>query len=48
MGRPGRSANTREWSVTKYRYVIVYEVSQKPRKVTVLGVFHTSLGERKL
>ncbi len=40
-GRPGRSANTREWVVRGLPYVIVYQVdSSDPVQVTILGVFH--------
>jgi addiction module RelE/StbE family toxin len=48
MGRPGEATGTREWSVSRYPYVIVYEVSAISRTLTVMGVFRTSLGERKL
>jgi plasmid stabilization system protein ParE len=40
-GRVGRSANTREWVVQGYPYILVYEVdASQPPNVTVLGVFH--------
>jgi plasmid stabilization system protein ParE len=48
MGRPGSAPKTREWSASRYPYVIVYEVSMKSRTLTVMGVFHTAQGERTL
>ena len=40
-GRPGRSANTREWVVQGLPYIIVYQVdSDEPVQVTILGIFH--------
>lgn len=46
IGRRGRSPDTREKSVVRYPYVIVYEA--KPDEVVILGIFHTAQGERKL
>jgi plasmid stabilization system protein ParE len=40
-GRTGRSANTREWVVRGYPYILVYEVdASEPPNITILGVFH--------
>jgi plasmid stabilization system protein ParE len=38
-GRAGRVANTREWVVRRFPYVIVYQID--PGVVTILGIFHT-------
>jgi toxin ParE1/3/4 len=38
LGHPGRMPETREYSVAKHPYVIVYEASAST--VTVLAVFH--------
>ncbi len=46
IGRCGHSPNTREKSVVRYPYVIVYEVTVG--EIAILGVFHTAQGERKL
>ena len=40
LGRAGRVAGTRELVVTKYPYVIAYEVTE--RAVSILAVVHTS------
>lgn len=40
LGRPGRYPETRELSVSKLPYLIVYEVSAEA--VTILAVFHTA------
>jgi toxin ParE1/3/4 len=48
-GRPGRSVDTREKSVTRYPYVIVYGFPpQDAGSPVVLGVFHTAQNERKI
>jgi toxin ParE1/3/4 len=46
-GRPGRSLGTREKSVTRYPYVIVYELPE-PGVVVILGVYHTAQDARKI
>ncbi|HEV2560608.1 MAG TPA: type II toxin-antitoxin system RelE/ParE family toxin [Rhizomicrobium sp.] len=46
-GRPGRSSGTREKSVSRYPYVVVYEILQ-PDVVVILGVYHTAQNERKI
>lgn len=46
-GRPGRSHGTREKSVARYPYVIVYELPQ-PELVVILGIYHTAQSERKI
>lgn len=40
IGRPGRYSGTRELSIPRLPYLIVYEVSAEV--VTILAVFHTS------
>jgi toxin ParE1/3/4 len=48
-GRPGRSADTREKSVTRYPYVIVYSLpSEDAGSLVILGVFHAAQNERKI
>ena len=46
IGRPGVAPGTREKSVVRYPYVVVYEASANA--VDILAVFHTAQGERKL
>jgi toxin ParE1/3/4 len=47
-GRPGHSPDTREKSVTRYPYVIIYQLPPgMPDTVVILGVYHTAQGERK-
>ena len=39
-GRIGTSADTREWVVREYPYILVYEVLSE--EVMILGVFHAA------
>lgn len=49
IGRPGRVPGTREKSVSKYPYVIVYELPRsQPNTIEILGVYHTAQNERKI
>jgi len=48
LGRPAGPAELHEMSVSDYPYVITYRIiGDPPSEIEVLGVFHTSLGERK-
>jgi plasmid stabilization system protein ParE len=47
IGRIGAVAGAREWSIVRFPYMFVYQVSEEPLSVTVLGVFHTAQGERR-
>ncbi|MBV8976075.1 MAG: type II toxin-antitoxin system RelE/ParE family toxin [Alphaproteobacteria bacterium] len=48
-GRPSHVAATRELSIARYPYVVVYEIlPDAPDIVVILGVFHTSMAVRKL
>ncbi len=40
MGRAGRLAGTREFSISGLPYLLVYEISEDA--ITILAVFHTS------
>lgn len=40
MGRAGRLAGTREFSISKLPYLLVYEISENA--ITILAVFHSS------
>ena len=40
IGHSGRLPGTYEWTVRGLPYIIVYEVHEERREVTVLGVFH--------
>ncbi len=40
LGRPGRHPGTRELSIPRLPYLIVYDAS--PKAVTILAIFHTS------
>ncbi len=40
MGRAGRLAGTREFSISGHSYLLVYEISEEA--ITILAVFHTS------
>jgi len=46
-GRLGAVSGTREFSVVRFPYVVVYEVSTD-QTVTILGVFHTAQDQRKI
>lgn len=49
LGRPVFPRGVRAISITAYPYVVLYEILGTPADtVMVLGVFHTSQGERKL
>jgi len=41
LGRPGRVLGTREWPVTKTRYIVPYRVNALG-ELEILSVFHTS------
>jgi len=47
IGRIGVVAGTREWSIVRFPYMFVYQVSEESLSVTVLAVFHTAQGERR-
>ena len=48
-GRPEGPRGSRTISVSRYPYVVMYRVhGGPPSEIEVLGVFHTSLGERKI
>ncbi len=40
MGRAGRLAGTRELSISRLSYLVVYEISEDA--ITILAVFHTA------
>jgi toxin ParE1/3/4 len=46
IGRMGAVHDTREWSIVRFPYMFVYQVSEESRSVTILAVFHTAQGER--
>jgi toxin ParE1/3/4 len=42
-GRPGQSADTREWVVRRFPYILVYEVNTgEENEIMILGVFHSA------
>jgi plasmid stabilization system protein ParE len=48
LGKPGRSADTRELGVTRYPYIVVYAVeagatASEPAQVAILRVLHEAM-----
>ena len=41
MGRPGTRPSTREWSLPRLPYIIVYAVDAVADEVAILAVLHT-------
>ena len=42
IGRPGRKAGTRELVIGKTYFVVVYRIKEKPKRIEVLRVLHSS------